>query len=61
MWPGLSEEAMHPVSKQDLSRITGEFERQRSKGDRTVTKEFLNNLGRKYGYTMGKHDRGFDL
>ena len=53
MWPGLSEEAMHPVSKQDLSRITGEFERQRSKGDRTVTKKFLNNLGRKYGFTIG--------
>ena len=53
MWPGMTEDAMHPVSKQDLLRITGEFERQRSKGDRTVSKEFLNNLGRKYGYTMG--------
>lgn len=54
MWPGLPEEAMHPVSKQDLGKIIEEFEQQRSKGDRSVTKEFLKNLGKKYCYTMGK-------
>ena len=53
MRPGLTKEAMDPISKQDLGNITREFERQRSKGDRTVTKEFLNNLGRKYGFTIG--------
>ena len=53
MWPGLPEEAMHPVSKQDLGKIIEEFEQQRSKGDRSVTKEILKNLGKKYCYTMG--------
>ena len=54
MWPGLTEESMLPVSEKDLREITATFERQRSKGDRTITRKFLKNLGLKHSYTLGK-------
>ena len=38
-----------------LERITKEFEEQKAKGDHTVTKQFLVDLGLKHGFTIGKN------
>ena len=52
--PGLTKEDLNPVTDDELERIMREFEEQRAKGDITITKEFLDNLGLKYGFTIGK-------
>ena len=54
---GLTQEEQSPVTDDDLKRITNEFEEQRTtKGDVGITKEYLTNLGLKYGFTIGENE-----
>ena len=53
---GLKKEDLNPVTDDNLMTITREFEEQKAKGDITITKEFLDNLGLKYGFTVGKEN-----
>ena len=52
--PGLNEDDLKTVSEDDLEKITKEFVEERAKGDKFITPEFLNKLGKKYGFTTGK-------
>ena len=58
---GLTKEDISPVTGDELERISKEFEEQRAKGDSTITREFLADLGLKYGFTIGKNEPQFIL
>ena len=52
--PGLTKQEVKPLSDRDLEKVVKEFKKQRAKGDEKITVGFLNRLGKKHGFTMGR-------
>ena len=54
--PGLTKQDLEKISTDDRESIKRDFEKQRAKGDHAITREFLTDLGLKYGFTSGMND-----